>query len=235
MTAWPGADPSRLLGVVRGPLQTFGIHTYLTPAYTPARTAALMAGLHALAEQGYAINLNIDDEVLLQDPNSAYTAPPSTADFVSFVRKIVAEDGSWLKAVEITNEPNLPIPNTSDGANPQIVDDLVKGVVAAKNVARAHRFPVQVGFNYVFSYDVPNDVAFWTRLKAAATPQFLRDVDWMGLHTYPNYVSLDTPVNATTNYEEQQGLATAAAGRRGWASRRGCRSTSPRSATPPTS
>jgi hypothetical protein len=197
----PSGEAVALLSRLRGPLKKFGVHAYISAASPPQRVQSKLSQLHALAKSGYDINLNINDE------NPGGTAP-GTDRFVQFVKTIDRNDGSWLGQLEITNEPNFASPTTSDGANPQIITDLVQGVIAAKTVARAHGYRVQIGFNYVYGYHRPSDTTFWHKLKAAATPEFLRDVDWVGLHTYPNTLSLDTPVNGSINSIEQQALAT---------------------------
>jgi hypothetical protein len=173
----PAASPA-LLARYPG----FAVHDYLSSADPPDQAAATLDALHALARAGHPVTLTL----------SARTAHP--AGFVAFVRAVVARDGSWLDAVEITNEPGLASP-TSDGGNPEIVADLVQGVVTAKATARALGYPVQVGFDDVYTYGSPLDWLFWARLQAVAAlvPAFRSSVDWLGLHVYPNFASLDLP------------------------------------------
>jgi hypothetical protein len=131
---------------------------------------------------------------------------PSRRRFVRFVRNVVRHDGSWLHAIEITNEPDVPSPTTSDGADTAVIGDLVDGVIAAKSVARRRHLPLRVGFNVAYDYGA--DSIFWARLALQATPEFGRDVDWVGLHTYPNLLSTDTPVNGSVNVLERLAMAT---------------------------
>jgi hypothetical protein len=177
----PAPSSLPLLHLLRGDAATFGVHDYVSASDPPAQTLSTLAALHTIALQGYPVTLTLDDE-------SGDAPPPSVDAFVAFVRGVVAAAGSWLHAVEITNEPNIPSASTSDGANPAIVTDLVRGVVAAKAVARQQDLPVLVGFDFAYTYGSLLDVTFWLRLQLAAalTPGFASSVDWMGLHAYPN-------------------------------------------------
>lgn len=197
----PAPATQRLLRQLRPHHVTIGVHDYTGPGRSAAYLKSVYPRLHALARSGYPVNLNI------ADGNGGNGPPSSTSVFVHFVRQVVAHDGRWLSGVEITNEPNVPSPSTSDGANPQIVADLVKGVVAAKQAARARHLSLKVGFNVAYGYG--SDPAFWTALRAAATPAFRHDVDYLGLHTYPNLASADTPVNSSTSAAELKALESA--------------------------
>jgi hypothetical protein len=133
----------------------------------------------------------------------------ATADFTAWITQVLGRIGPSLEAVEITNEANLTLSSaTSDGPSPNAVPDLVAGVKAAKLYVRQHGLATKVGFNWAFDYHLPGIIGtlgpqFWTDLEnaAASDPTFLPSVDFVGEHTYPNFLSLATPVWRTTENE----------------------------------
>lgn len=176
------------------------VHAYLS--YEASNEQQVLDEVRAYAAAGDAVLLTIRAQLA----NDA----PTPRSYDAFVTEALAAVGRQLTAVEITNEPNLPAPpSTSDGMTPDVVEDLVTGVVTAQRYIRAHELAIKVGFNYVFASHAPTDDRFWSELKAAATPEFLGDVDFLGLHTYPNLLSLPTPVNDSINQAELDGLQTA--------------------------
>lgn len=189
------------LGALRAPSGApLRVHFYI--GYEGSGQAQVLSAIRAYARAGDAVLLTIRAQIAQDAPT------PATYDaFVTQVLEAVAPD---LSAVEITNEGNLPAPpSTSDGLTPDIIQDLISGVVTAKSYIRAHGLATKVGFNYVFAGHAPTDDVFWTRLKAEATPQFLNDVDFVGVHTYPNTASAPTPVDDSINAAEIDGLQTA--------------------------
>jgi hypothetical protein len=106
-----------------------GVHLYTDyeDPQLPVRLAAIRAyhatGYHTLL----TIHANASDGVLTPSMYSGY------------VIQVLQRAGLTLDSVEITNEGNVPgSPETSDGSNPLIIEDLIAGVEAAKNYARAH-------------------------------------------------------------------------------------------------
>jgi hypothetical protein len=188
-----------LLRTLQGRLRRFGVHDYTGPTRSAAYLRTVYPRLHELARQGYPVTLDVGI-------GATNSVAPSRKRFVHFVRNVVRRDGDWLHAIEITNEPDVPSPTTSDGANTAVIGDLVDGVVAAKSVARRRHLRLRVGFNVAYDYGA--DRIFWTRLALQATPEFRHDVDWVGLHTYPNLLSADTPVNGSVNVLERLAMAT---------------------------
>jgi hypothetical protein len=112
--------------------------------------------------------------------------------WVRFVRRAVRRLGrrSNVVAFTITNEANLPIsPNTSDGAYEGVIPALVRGVAAAdRELRRLGRPRVPVGFSVMWRWIPADDVEFWERVGAAATPRFRKALDYVGLQAYPGLV-----------------------------------------------
>jgi hypothetical protein len=176
-----------------------GVHLYTS--YEDPQLPTRLAAIRAYHAAGYQTLLTIH-----ANASNGVLTPSMYSDYIT---QVLQQTGATLNAVEITNEGNVPgSPETSDGSNPLIIEDLIAGVETAKNYARAHDPNVAIGFNWVFDYHLDlND--FWQQLKLQATPTFLHDVDFLGLHTYPNLGSAATPVNDSTNSGEIDALQTA--------------------------
>ncbi|QIS14548.1 hypothetical protein [Nocardia arthritidis] len=185
---------------MRGDLPNFTVHSYVSAANTPEMLSNTLGALRALANKGFRISLNINDE-----PKGGDRVPHDA--FVEFVRRIIADNGSWLSAVEITNEPNLPGTPNTDGSSPDVVRDVVDGVIVAKQTAVGHGYGLQVAFDW--DYDFGIFPGFWDQLRAISTPEFIRSVDFFGLHTYPNPASAATPIGDYLEAGELQGMASA--------------------------
>jgi hypothetical protein len=95
-----------------------------------------------------------------------------------------------LVALTITNEVNFPISaNTSDGAYRNALDALVQGVVAAhRELGKAGRRNVAVGFSYAYRYLPSSDDEFWRGIGQRATAAFRRALDYVGVQLYPGLV-----------------------------------------------
>jgi hypothetical protein len=176
-----------------------GVHLYT--GYQDPQLPTRLAAIRAYHAAGYHTLLTIH-----ANASNGVLTPSMYSDYVT---KVLQQVGATLNAVEVTNEGNVPgSPQTSDGSNPLIIEDLVAGVETAKSYARAHDPSLAVGFNWVFDYHLDlND--FWQQLKLLATPAFLSDVDFLGLHTYPNLGSAATPVDDSINSGEIDALQTA--------------------------
>jgi hypothetical protein len=176
-----------------------GVHLYV--GYQDPDLSVRLAPIRAYHAAGY--------RTLLTIKANAGTGVLTPQLYSAYVTQILSQTAGTLDAVEITNEGNVPgSPETSDGSNPSIIEDLVAGVQTAKSYALGHRLNLSVGFNWAFDYHLNlND--FWQQLKLDATPQFLRSVDFLGLHTYPNFASAATTVDGSINRGEIDALQTA--------------------------
>jgi len=108
--------------------------------------------------------------------------------WVNFVRRVTRKFGRnpRVRAIQVTNEVNLTFsPDSSDGAYERAREALVRGVIAAKRVARRRDLDhLKIGFNWFYRTDPSNERSFWSELGAAG-PRFVRAVDWVGLDAYP--------------------------------------------------
>jgi hypothetical protein len=95
-----------------------------------------------------------------------------------------------VKALTITNEVNFPVsPNTSDGNYAGALQAIVTGVVAARQeLDRIGRRDVELGFSFAWRWLPTSDADFWRQLGTLGTPEFRRDLDYVGLQIYPGLV-----------------------------------------------
>lgn len=175
-----------------------------------------MKAVRANHRAGYRTSLGI--RIASPTMPHQYATPAQTR---AWVKRILGRWGRYIDEIEIGNEPNLPIDGPADGRNPDAVADVVAGVIPAKRWARHHRPSMEVGFNWIFLYHGMIDAAlghggpgtiddaFFSRLKAAASPEFLRSIDFLGVHTYPNTLSLSLPVDDDIERVELDALQTA--------------------------
>jgi hypothetical protein len=113
--------------------------------------------------------------------------------WVNFVRRVVRRFGPnpHVRAIQVTNEVNFfPIaPDASDSAYDGAREALVRGVVAAKRVARHRGFhQLKVGFNWAYRTDPDRERGFWTEIGTLGGAKFLHALDWVGLDAYPGTV-----------------------------------------------
>jgi hypothetical protein len=106
--------------------------------------------------------------------------------YLDFVRSRVREHHQLLYSIQITEEPNFTHgPNVIDGPYPDVRHAVVEGVTAAKETLRAlDAAHVKVDFNVTPTFG-PGE-AFWSSLKAIATPSFLNALDYVGLDFFPD-------------------------------------------------
>ncbi|MEU8950077.1 hypothetical protein [Streptomyces sp. NPDC048489] len=124
-------------------------------------------------------------------------------EWLEFVRETVRTHGPHLASLQICEEPNMDLP-VLDGSVPNVLNALVRGVVAAKEEARALGHPVAVGFNAVPTFD-PADT-FWPELAARADARFLASLDYVGLDFFPDVFR---PLPADRLADAVAGLLTA--------------------------
>lgn len=100
--------------------------------------------------------------------------------WLGLIRKIIRRYGSHIDSLQITNEPNL---NFMDGANPNILQLLVRGVITAKEESQAANVQLNIGFGSVPDGPaaVPN---FWENLAELGGKDFVDSVDYVGHNFY---------------------------------------------------
>jgi hypothetical protein len=111
--------------------------------------------------------------------------------WVRWVRNVARTFGRNRRvvAIQVANEVNLKFsPDSSDGAYEGAPEALVRGVIAAKDVARRRGYDhLKIGFNWFFRLDPATEAEFWGYLRDAG-PRFRRSVDWVGLDAYPGTI-----------------------------------------------
>ena len=111
------------------------------------------------------------------------------ADWLAFVRGVVRRFGPmrFVTDLQITNEVNVTFsPNTSDGSYRNAETALIRGVIAAKTLARRRHFrQLRIGFNYAWRFDPHADAQFWNTLRTQGGAALRRDTDFVGVDIYP--------------------------------------------------
>jgi hypothetical protein len=210
----PAVQNWTALTAAAGGPATLPVHLYLRyvpPTAVPGSPAAQMESsmesqVRDLGSRGYPVLVTVRSFAL------GATTSPKPADYATFLRGLVDRIGPWTEAIEVVNEGNVLVGGAStDGGETSYDGDIradighyiVQGVDAAKAEAIAKGYPIKVGFNWGFDYHLPDTPVesgptFWKKIKEDADPAFYRSVDFLGLHAYPNFISLTTPVYGTS-------------------------------------
>jgi hypothetical protein len=107
------------------------------------------------------------------------------AEWVSYVRRMVARFGPLADAIQVTEEPNNPHAETGgDGSAPNVRQAMIEGVIAAKQEAVARQLPVKVGVALTPSFNPADD--FWPDVARRVSPEFLAALDYVGLDFFPD-------------------------------------------------
>ena len=112
--------------------------------------------------------------------------------WLRFVRNVTRVFGRNPRIVglQVANEVNFyPIaPDASDSAYAGAREALVRGVIAADQVARRRGYEqLEIGFNWAYRTDPDRERSFWEDL-AAGGKRFRGAIDWVGLDAYPGTV-----------------------------------------------
>jgi hypothetical protein len=105
-------------------------------------------------------------------------------DWEVFIRKQVQQYGASLGKIQIAEEPNLHNIPYVDGDSPNVIEAVVRGVIAAKEEIIRQRLQVQTGFNGVPTFDSGN--SFWREIRNIAPPEFYHSLDYVGLDFFPD-------------------------------------------------
>ena len=173
-------DPERVsaaLDALQGARREFIVRAYV--AFTGESTDVEIGSTSpAKVLEGYAVNGRKLDLVLC-----CWDEHGNPEAWTRYVRNAVRRYGPWLASLQIGEEPNL-YQYPGDGRFfPQIVPNLVAGVLAAKEEASKLGHGIQVGVNSVPCFD-PND-RFWKAFASAVTPAFLEALDYVALDFFP--------------------------------------------------
>jgi hypothetical protein len=171
-------DPHRIsaaLAQLQGSTPEFLVRAYRPYAATVApNTAPSPASPERYARDGRRLDLVL----CFREPTG------ETGGWVDFVRETVRTSGPEVALIQICEEPNVNSP-VLDGSTPNVCEAVVRGVVAAKQEARAcGRGDLLVGFNAVPTVD-PADT-FWPRLGRLADERFHEALDYVGLDFFPD-------------------------------------------------
>ncbi|MFF0739538.1 hypothetical protein ACFYVL_03975 [Streptomyces sp. NPDC004111] len=118
---------------------------------------------------------------------------PETEDidgWLEFITRVVARYGRIVRHLQVTLEPNFPIP-WIDGSSPGALTALVRGTAHARRTLDAAGLGhVRVGFSVAEPAEwLGGDAEFWDRLAAVPAGEFARHVDYVGLGLYPDAFS----------------------------------------------
>ncbi|WP_371496181.1 hypothetical protein OG871_10375 [Kitasatospora sp. NBC_00374] len=105
--------------------------------------------------------------------------------YCEFLRDLVEQYGDATATLQVTEEPNITSNPTLDGYYPAVTEAIVRGVAAAKARARelGHTH-LKVGFNTTPLFGPA--ASFVTGLTTRGGPDFLRDLDYVGLDFFPD-------------------------------------------------
>jgi hypothetical protein len=136
-----------------------------------------------------------------------YQVNDDVAGYVRFLNALMERIGSdrHLVGLQVTNEVNFTLSaDSSDGAFSGALQALVQGVVAAKSRALALGRPdLGVGFNWFYRMDPQSEARFWNGLRDAATPEFMKALDWVGLDAYPGTVFPPAALSSSVSLHDE--------------------------------
>ncbi len=114
------------------------------------------------------------------------SASGDVSAYIDFVRSRISEHHQHLYSIQITEEPNFTNgPEVIDGPYPNVQRAVIDGVIAAKDTLRTlGASHVKVGFNATPTFGPAE--AFWSNLKAIASPAFFESIDYVGLDFFPD-------------------------------------------------
>ncbi len=144
------------------------------------------------------VSLSYDPPITTEPPNPAAEAVPSPdwpALYASCAAAFAKRFGNLpqLRAIDVTNEPNIPNESTSDGAMPLVEEAIVNGVEAARQSLPAASY-ARVGFSWAYTNTPdPWDAAFFGSLGAIGGHRFARDTSFVDMHIYPGTWEPDYP------------------------------------------
>jgi hypothetical protein len=101
--------------------------------------------------------------------------------WLGLIRKIIRQYGSYIDSLQITNEPNLTF---MDGSNPNVLQLLVQGVIAAKEESQAANVQVNIGFGSVPDIGPKVVSHFWEKLAELGGEEFVDSLDYVGHNFY---------------------------------------------------
>ncbi|MFC7546940.1 hypothetical protein [Plantactinospora sp. GCM10030261] len=122
---------------------------------------------------------------------------PRTADlsgWLTFLDAVIDRYGHLARYLQVTLEPNFPIP-LIDGSAPGVLDALATGIPHARRALdRRGLDNVRIGFSVAEPAEwLGGDEAFWSFLSSLPHQDFATHVDYVGLGLYPDAFSPVAP------------------------------------------
>ena len=191
--------------VAPAPALTLRLYTGCWYHQMPVERSASTWGFNDIASQletwnndqvPMVVSLSYDPPVTTEPPNPSDEAAPNPEWPVLYARcaaDFARRFGSlpYLRAIDVTNEPDIPNESTSDGAMPFVQLAVVDGVEAAHQALRAGS-RVKVGFSWAYATG-PFDVALFSFFRAYGGTTFDRDVGFVDMHIYPGTFAPEDP------------------------------------------
>ena len=103
--------------------------------------------------------------------------------WIAFIENTIERYGEYLGCLQICEEPNL-YEYPGDGRFGYAVDNVLTGVICARQKMKQLGLSANVGFNAVPGSD-PND-GFWREMTRRMNSSFVNCLDYVGLNFYPD-------------------------------------------------
>ncbi|WP_406230817.1 hypothetical protein [Nocardia sp. NBC_01009] len=131
---------------------------------------------------------------------------PTSADipgWLAFIDRAIHRYGAITRFLQITLEPNFPIP-WIDGSSPAVLDALTHGMAHARRALnRLGHTHVELGFSVAEPPEwLGGDTDFWQHLSKIPAADFADHVDYVGLALYPDAFSPVAPAGTPGNLIE---------------------------------
>ena len=106
--------------------------------------------------------------------------------YLEFVHELVERHRGRIFSVQVTEEASFTDgPDAIDGPFPRVLEALVKGVVAVKELLRrTGQSHVLTGFNSTPTFGASS--AFWNKIGELGGKEFVQAVDYVGLDFFPD-------------------------------------------------
>lgn len=179
----PPDDPERVTVALRQ-LQGRPDRPFLVRAYIAFDDGSRLGVPHDTAAPADAARYAVEGRSL--DLVAQYQSPSgNVAGYCAFLRELIDQYGAVTSTLQVTEEPNVAGNPTLDGFYPAVTEAIVAGVSAAKTHARqlGHHH-LRVGFNTTPLFGP--SASFVRDLVRQGGPEFLADLDYVGLDFFPD-------------------------------------------------
>lgn len=183
LASGPPDDPTRIASALNQ-LQGVAGRPFLVRAYVGFDDSTSLGGPHATATPSAAARYAVRGRRL--DLVAQFqSADGDVEGYCGFLRELVSQYGPLTDTLQITEEPNITSNPNLDGHHPRVRDAIVHGVRAAKTRARELGYKhLRVGFNTTPLFG--EGISFLTDLTRHGGPEFVGDLDYVGLDFFPD-------------------------------------------------